>query len=107
MLPKGLSNALSHLCNSIVYTNSNLGTVIHHSNYLIHVEIFLCITLSLIGSKWVGNFNDYQYSPEHLICMVPLLKSLFVNTCERISLFSMINMSEFFMPFPMFLSLLF
>lgn len=22
MLPKGLSNALSHLCNSIVYTNS-------------------------------------------------------------------------------------
>lgn len=67
----------------------------------------LYITLSLIGSKWVGNFNDYQYSPEHLICMVPLLKSLFVNTCERISLFSMINMSEFFMPFPMFLSLLF
>lgn len=101
MLPKGLSNALSHLCNSIVYTNSKAQL------YIIPVEIFLCITLSLIGSKWVGNFNDYQYSPEHLICMVPLLKSLFVNTCERISLFSMINMSEFFMPFPMFLSLLF
>lgn len=55
MLPKGLSSALSHLCNSNV-RYINWMAVIHHSNYSKHVAIFLnCI--ALIGSERVGEYQ--------------------------------------------------